>query len=125
MVTLDDTTQSDTTDFNGNFVITEVAVGAHTSIRADAPGYLPAVCSSPTVTAPETNLHPATLLGGDVNDDGAIDVGDATMAGVTYGTSGPNLPADINRDGVVDIFDVILVSVNFGQGVQAWACLAE
>jgi hypothetical protein len=125
MVTLDDTTQSDTTDFNGNFVITEVAVGAHTSIRADAPGYLPAVCSSPTVTAPETNLHPATLLGGDVNDDGVIDVGDATMAGVTYGTSGPNLPADINRDGVVDIFDVILVSVNFGQGVQAWACLAE
>jgi hypothetical protein len=125
MVTMDDTAQSDTTDINGNFVIAAVTVGAHTSITADAPGYLPAVCSSPTVAAPETNLPSVTLLGGDANDDGVIDVGDATMVGVTYNTSGPNLPADINQDGVVDIFDVILVSVNFGQGVQAWACLVE
>lgn len=125
MVTIDDTAQSDTTDLDGNFAIAAVTVGAHTSITADAPGYLPAVCSSPTVAAPETNLPPVMLLGGDANDDDVIDVGDATMVGVTYGTSGPNLPADINRDGVVDIFDVILVSVNFGQGVQAWDCLAE
>jgi hypothetical protein len=45
--------------------------------------------------------------------------------GVSFGNSGPDLPADINQDGLVDIFDIILVSVNFGQGPQVWNCLAQ
>jgi hypothetical protein len=64
-----------------------------------------------------------SLLSGDVNDDGTINIIDGTTVGVGFGTTGPGLPEDINRDGEVDIFDIILVSVNFGQtGPQSWTC---
>jgi hypothetical protein len=122
-VTIDDSAQNATTDANGGFSIANVTTGAHSSITADAVGYLPAVCTAPTVTAPETVLATINLLSGDLNGDNTINITDATAIGVAFGTSGPNLPADLNQDGVVDILDIILVSVNFGQGSQVWVCL--
>jgi len=101
-----------------------VTSGAHTSISADAPGYLPAVCSAPTFAGSQVTLASIGLLSGDINDDAQIDAVDATTLGVSFGNTGPNLPADINLDGAVDIFDIILLSVNFGQGQQVWNCLS-
>jgi hypothetical protein len=121
-VSVDDTAQSSLTDANGSFAIADVSTGEHSSITADATGFLPAVCSTPTVTAPETLLANVTLLNGDLNDDDTINIMDATMVGTNFGTTGPDLPADLNQDGVVDIFDIIIVSVNFGQGTQVWDC---
>lgn len=75
------------------------------------------------MTAPETILSVINLLSGDLNDDDAINITDATTVGVSFGLTGPSLPADLNQDGVVDILDIIIVSVNFGQGSQVWDCL--
>ena len=114
---------SATTDTGGNFSILDVPAGAYTTLTADASGYLPAVCNSPTITAPLTTLAGVTLLSGDINDDGVVNIEDATAVGVSFGATGSGLAEDVNRDGEVDIFDIILVSVNFGQGSQTWVCL--
>ena len=123
VVTVDDTAKSGTTDAAGNYAIADVTAGVHSSITADATGFLSAVCTSPTVTAPETNLLAATLLSGDVNDDDVVDITDGTAIGTNLGDSGPGLAADINQDEIVDVLDLILVSVNFGTtGPQEWVC---
>jgi outer membrane biosynthesis protein TonB len=122
-VTVDDSGQDATTDVAGNFSIVAVATGPHTSISADAAGYLSALCITPTVTTPETVLNVISLLSGDISGDDLVDITDATAVGASFGATGPGLPADINRDEIVDIFDIILVSVNFGiAGPQAWTC---
>jgi hypothetical protein len=124
-VSVEDSGQSATTDATGLFALVNVTPGAHSSVTADAPGYLPAVCTAPNFVGAEVGLTPVTLLSGDINDDSLVDVTDATTVGVSFGNSGPDLPADINQDSLVDIFDIILVSVNFGQGPQVWNCLAQ
>ena len=68
-------------------------------------------------------MNKVALLSGDVNGDLAIDIGDATTVGATFGQTGLNLKADINRDSIIDIFDIVLVATNFGKaGVQDWGC---
>jgi hypothetical protein len=114
---------SATTDTGGNFSILDVPAGPYTTLTADAPGYLPAICNNPTIAAPLTTLASVALLSGDVNDDGVVNIVDGTAVGVRFGATGSGLAEDINRDGEVDIFDIILVSVNFGQGSQTWVCL--
>ncbi len=123
-VVVDDTGQSDTTDTTGQFSIADVIPDTYTSITADAAGYLPAVCTAPDVTAPDTVLAAVTLKSGDVNDDDVVDITDATAVGLDLGSTEPGLATDINRDGGVDILDIILVSISFGEGVQSWDCLA-
>jgi len=114
---------SATTEATGNYSMLNVPEGTYTSVTADAPGYLPALCNSPVVTAPLTTLASVSLLSGDVNDDGFINIVDGTTVGVSFGATGSGLAEDINRDGEVDIFDIILVSVNFGvSGPQTWTC---
>jgi hypothetical protein len=124
-VMLTDTAQNDITNAAGQFSIAAVIPGIYTSITADAPNYLPAVCNAPIVTAPATNLTTVSLLSGDVNDDDIVDIVDASSVGVALGETGTGLATDINRDEVVDILDIILVSVNFGEGAQTWDCVAE
>jgi hypothetical protein len=122
-VTVDDSGQNGTTNLDGYFSLAAVPVGSHSSITADAEGYLSAVCLAPSVTAPETTLLAVTLVSGDINGDEVVDIADATEIGVNFGATGPALAADINRDEVVDIFDLIPVGVNFGEvGPQAWVC---
>jgi outer membrane biosynthesis protein TonB len=124
-VKIDDTGQSANTDSTGKFTIAAVAFGAHSSITADSPGYLPAVCTAVSIITPNTALTSVNLLSGDITDDGHVDIADATAIGVSFGQTGAGLPTDINRDGIIDIFDLILVSVNFGEGPQAWNCLIQ
>jgi hypothetical protein len=123
VVSVDNNQATATTDATGRFALTNVALGAHT-IAADAPGYLPAVCSANISQLP-TSLTPVALLSGDINDDGKVDIGDATTVGVSFNKNEPGLPADLNHDGSVDIYDIILVSVNFGQEGQIWNCQAQ
>lgn len=124
-VTIGNTGQSASTDATGNFAIAGVAFGAHSSITADSPGYLPAVCTAVTIITPATVLNSVNLLSGDITDDGQVDIADATAIGVSFRQTGSGLQADINRDGIIDIYDLILVSVNFGEGPQVWNCLAQ
>jgi hypothetical protein len=85
-VTVDDTAQSDITDAGGNYAIANVATGTHTSISADAPGFLSAACTSPSVTAPASDPVPATA---DLNGDGIVDIFDVILTSVNFGEAGP------------------------------------
>jgi hypothetical protein len=123
IVTIDDSGQNATSEMTGNFTIADVVAGVHSSITVDAPGFLSAACTSPTVATPETNLLAVTLLSGDVNDDDIVDITDGTAVGASFGDTGPGLAADVNRDGIVDVLDLILISINFGAaGPQTWIC---
>lgn len=114
---------STTTDAEGNFTFEAMSPGPVDAIAADASGYLSAVCSEPTVTAPETVLEKATLVSGDVDDSEEVDIADATAIGAAFGRSGANLKADINLDNEVDVLDLVLVALNFGAtGPTEWIC---
>lgn len=65
-------------------------------------------------------LPPVKLAAGDVNGDGAVEVGDASLVAANFGIAKATT-ADVNRDGAVNVFDLVLVSSNFGmRGVQPW-----
>lgn len=60
------------------------------------------------------------LTAGDVNGDGAVEVGDASLVAANFGSVAP-IESDLNGDGVVNVLDLILVSGNFGiKGIQPW-----
>lgn len=111
------------TEEDGTFTLANVPTNGSLSIIADAPGYLAAVCTNPTIIAPETELPALSLLSGEITGDNTIDIADATAVGLEFGQTGSGLNADINLDQVIDIFDLVLVSINFGaEGPQVWAC---
>jgi hypothetical protein len=58
-------------------------------------------------------LPEATLLGGDVNGDGRIDILDIAYIGARF--EGQDALADLNQDGTVNILDLVLAASNFGQ----------
>ncbi|MFC1975175.1 hypothetical protein ACFLXQ_02105 [Chloroflexota bacterium] len=113
---------SATTDHTGNFALTADLPSDNATIRADAPGYLPAVCRA-ALTLPETTLTHTALLSGDINNDDWVDITDAVAIGLDFGATGPAVSSDINRSGNVDVLDVILLGINFGEGSQVWSCL--
>jgi parallel beta-helix repeat protein len=58
-------------------------------------------------------------LAGDLNLDGTVDISDAILAALAFG-SYPGHPrwngqADLNQDNVIDIFDIIILVNNFGK----------
>ena len=63
----------------------------------------------------------ASMLIGDVNYDGTVDIFDVVLASTAFGSK-PENPywnpsADLNNDNIVDVFDVVLLSQNFGKTV--------
>jgi DNA-binding beta-propeller fold protein YncE len=112
-----------TTGDDGMFYIPGAEEGTF-DIKADAAGYLPAICHDAPLVAPITLLldNPAHLLAGDVNGDDVVNVEDATAIGADFGKSGAGLVTDLNDDGLVDIFDLILMAANFGETTQEWDC---
>jgi hypothetical protein len=106
----------------GEFTFTDLDFGAYT-LTASSPGFLRATCNL-THQSELTTLTGLTLLAGDLNDDGVIDVADAAALGLTIGSAGPGAVADLNVDGTVNVLDLILLAVNFGQSAAAhpWLC---
>jgi len=63
--------------------------------------------------------YPLMLLRGDLNQDGTVDIYDAILAALAFGTY-PGHPewdprVDLNQDDVIDIFDIIILATNFGR----------
>lgn len=106
----------------GDFTLADLDFGAYT-LTASSPGFLRATCNV-THQSELTSLAGLTLLAGDLNDDGVIDVADAAALGLAIGNSDPGAAADLNGDGAVNVLDLILLAVNFGQSAAAhpWLC---
>jgi hypothetical protein len=68
-------------------------------------------------------LHKLTVISGDANLDGAVDVGDLGILAANYGkTSGATWGmGDFNGDGAVDVGDLGILAANYGTGSSS-AC---
>ena len=110
------------TDANGDYVIDVLKTGSYT-VTADAPLYLPNCTTADVLSGQTTSLPDTVLKGGDANDDGCINIGDAALVAANFGQTVPpaDSRADINDDGVVNVQDLALVGGNFGLcGCQCW-----
>lgn len=114
--------QSATTDANGDFSL--VGVSGSIAVEARMAGYLTGRRENVQVSSGDVTLPPVTLVGGDTNNDGVINIQDAGLVSRFFGQSIPpaDSRADINGDGRVNIQDAGLVSRNFGQrGPTTWS----
>ena len=90
-----------------------IEVTAPSTISASYAGYLSVqwtVAEPPNLVL---TLDPVTLLGGDVNGDGTVDILDIVYIGAHFG--GTDARADLNGDGKVDILDIVIAGGNFGE----------
>ncbi len=115
-------TRTAVTDNAGDFALGQLKLGSY-DVTADADLYLPS-CTTATVSSGETvTLDETTLAGGDLNDNGVIDIGDVTLLTGNFGLSTPpgDPQADINVDGVVDARDLAILAGNYElSGCQGW-----
>ena len=112
------------TESNGDFVISDAPADTYT-ITANSSGFLAASCADVIHAADAlTSLDSVSLLAGDIDDSGNIDVTDAVAIGSVFGSTTPGEVADLNADGVVDVLDLVLMGVNFGQtsAGNPWVC---
>jgi hypothetical protein len=110
------------TDSDGNFTL-EMKTGTSLSVTASAPGYLSNGTSVDATSGETTTLPATTLRGGDVNNDGVINIADATLVAANFGKNVPpgDARADINADDKVNIQDLAILGSNYGlSGLQPW-----
>lgn len=111
VVSIDGTTLSTTTDAAGFYEFTDVPAGVYT-VTMSANLYLSAAAVDVNVLEHETNVAcEVTLLGGDLNADGVIDILDLSLCAANFDT--PAAEADVNADGMVDVYDLVLLGKNF------------
>ncbi len=63
-------------------------------------------------------IEPDSLVQGDVNQDGIVNIADLVLVASNLGETGQNA-ADVNGDGVVNITDLVLVAGALGNGAAA------
>lgn len=110
-----------TTDAAGAFTLRATARGEGLALVATHAGYLRA---ERPVTPPNlgatVDVPPVTLLAGDANEDGRIEVDDAAMIGqrfrLRYDAARPDplwrAACDFTDDGVIDVLDLVAVQYN-------------
>jgi hypothetical protein len=109
------------TDSGGNWQFTNIPVGDY-QVNAEMARYLDAQKGASgggvTVTGGTTTLKLVKLLGGDVDDNDQISIGDLTAIGGVFGLSVPSgaeWNTDINDDDVINILDLVLAAGNYGK----------
>jgi outer membrane protein assembly factor BamB len=111
-----DGTQQATTDASGSYTISGVSPGSHL-FTIESPGYLKA--SGTIDVAGGITIPAVTLLAGDVNGDGVINIDDYTdlvqAYGAGSGSSNWNAAADFDRNGVINIDDYTDLVVNYSK----------
>jgi hypothetical protein len=110
-------TFSPTTDENGSFSLTGVALGnGNVSVKHE---HTLRNGQNVTVVAGINNLNLGTLREGDANNDNAINLLDFSSLASTFakceGTAGFDERADFNEDGCINLLDFSLLASNFAQ----------
>jgi len=118
---------SATTDQNGEFRMDNLAMATYT-VRASYPGYLDSETQNVIVDSSLVmHLETPTLVGGDVNGDGAINILDigtivskfgqagVAMKSASVDCSAADEPSDINDDGLINISDLAITAGNWGK----------
>jgi hypothetical protein len=105
------------TNANGTFSFTDVPAGNYI-LEASASGHLK--FSAPVAVQADgqtVDVGTITLLAGDTDNNGTVNLADASMIGANFGFSAPPAPteADLNVDAVVNVRDLVLVGGNFGK----------
>lgn len=104
------------TESDGTYVIQGVPQGEYV-MRADKASYLRAE-GRVTISGPGNTktLPSVTLLGGDLTEDGAINLFDLVMMCSVHAVKAPSASAvDLNADGELSLFDLVLVGRNYDQ----------
>jgi hypothetical protein len=116
LVTADTILLSVTTDIDGHYIFTDVAIGNY-GITAVGPETLQ-ISKTVDVTADGEMIDLGNLVlpAGDTDDNGTIDISDASLIGANFDGTAPPAPAnaDLNVDSKIDIRDLVLVGSNFG-----------
>lgn len=104
------------TGTDGGFSFGGLAIGSY-NILITAPQHIPSL--APVVVDADGKIIDAgttVLSAGDTDDDGKIDIVDATFIGANFGLEGADTPAnaDLNSDDRVNISDLALVGGNYG-----------
>jgi hypothetical protein len=102
-----------TSDSSGAFQFANLPLGIY-RLDASAPGFLSTRMEIRVLEGQLVQLPPTTLIAGDVNQDGLIDIKDVTLIAANFNGPATVLEADINGDGWVDIRDLSVVSSQFG-----------
>ncbi len=107
-----------TTGADGAFQFANVAAGAY-AVKMEAAGHLSAVYTF-TLGAGGITLNAVTLVAGDADGSGVIDLVDAGTIGANYKMPAPPAPtsADFNGDDSVNLIDLVLIGKNFGKTAQ-------
>jgi hypothetical protein len=104
------------TGADGQFSFSGLAIGTY-GVLITAPQHISSVAPV-TVDANGTIVDAGTtvLSAGDTDDNGVIDIVDATFIGANFGLEGENAPsnADLNSDNIINISDLALVGGNYG-----------
>jgi hypothetical protein len=103
------------TNPNGNYTFPLLPIGNYTAIVTH-PGYLSSWHTFNLQTGPFT-LPDVTLLGGDINPDGHIELADAQLIGQAWNAT-PSTPnwfeaADITNDSQINVLDMVAVQYNW------------
>jgi len=96
------------------FTLLGIPAGVH-RVSLFHTSYLSTTRAIVTVVPGQTTLlPPVSLLAGDVNADGVIDIFDLVAIGIAYESSPVSNPrADLNGDGAVNIIDLTLLGINY------------
>lgn len=103
---------------DGSFQFSNVPAGQYT-LQFSAQGYLTA-SSTVDVQAGQGASVQVTLMAGDIDNNGVIDLADASLIGANYRVQVPPAPAqaDLDHDGFINLVDLVLVGKNFGKKIQ-------
>ncbi|MEW6680361.1 MAG: cohesin domain-containing protein, partial [bacterium] len=122
LVRLVETGETKTTNANSYFIFSNIPVGIYT-LAFTYPGATPATKTDVLITKTQfndtTEIGTITLIAGDPNGDGQINILDwpplADSLDSNIGSPNYNPNCDFNADGVIDIWDFMIFRDNFGE----------
>lgn len=103
---------------DGSFQFDNIPAGQYV-VQFSAAGHLSATTTL-DVQAGQGATVQVTLLAGDIDGSGTVDLTDASFIGANYRVQAPPAPAeaDLNGDGFINLVDLVLVGKNFGKTAQ-------